>query len=72
MDAAKTSVKPSASARRKLPIMARFWRWEGSGVLVALVVLFAALALATDTFLSNDNLSVVARQAAFVGLVAVG
>ncbi|WP_045319809.1 ABC transporter permease [Limimaricola cinnabarinus] len=52
--------------------LARFWRWEASGILVALVVLVAALSLATDNFLSTYNMSVVARQAAFVGLVALG
>ncbi len=72
MDAVKTSVVPSAVARRKPSIVSRFWRWEGSGVLVALAVLFAALVLATDNFLSGYNMSVVARQAAFVGLVALG
>lgn len=72
MDAAKQSVVLLASARRQPSVMSRFWRWEGSGVLVALVVLFAALALATDNFLSSYNMSVVARQAAFVGLVALG
>jgi ribose transport system permease protein len=35
-------------------------------------VLTAALALATDNFLSSYNVSVVMRQAAFVGLVALG
>ena len=58
--------------RREVSIGSRFWRWEGSGVLVALVVLTAALALATEAFLSSYNMSVVARQAAFVGLVALG
>ena len=72
MNTAKTSVAPSTSTRRKASILSRFWRWEGSGVLVALAVLFTALALATDNFLSGYNMSVVARQAAFVGLVALG
>lgn len=72
MTTAKTSVAPSTSTRRKASILSRFWRWEGSGVLVALAVLFTALALATDNFLSGYNMSVVARQAAFVGLVALG
>lgn len=52
--------------------MTRFWRWEASGILVALIVLMAVLSLATDNFMSSYNMSVVARQAAFVGLVALG
>jgi len=52
--------------------MTRFWRWEASGILVALVVLTVMLSFATDNFLSSYNISVVARQAAFVGLVALG
>jgi ribose transport system permease protein len=50
----------------------RFWRWEASGILVALVVLTAVLSIASDNFLSSYNMSVVARQAAFVGIVALG
>tara|TARA_R110002126_G_scaffold291767_1_gene457393 strand:+ start:217868 stop:218848 length:981 start_codon:yes stop_codon:yes gene_type:complete len=50
----------------------RFRRWEASGVLVALLVLFIALSFATPAFLSQYNLSVVARQASFVGLIALG
>ncbi|RJE89550.1 ABC transporter permease [Paracoccus onubensis] len=53
-------------------ILARFWKWEASGILVALIVLGLALSLATDNFMSSYNMSVVARQAAFVGLVALG
>lgn len=51
---------------------ARLRRWEASGVLVALIVLVALLATASPAFLSQYNLSVVARQASFVGLVALG
>lgn len=57
---------------KEASIFEGFWRWEASGVLVALIVLTAALALAADNFLSSYNMSVVARQAAFVGLVALG
>jgi ribose transport system permease protein len=57
---------------RKVPLLTRFWGWEASGVLVALAVLVLALSLATDNFLSAYNVSVVVRQAAFVGLVALG
>lgn len=59
-------------SRRQTPLLARFWEWEASGVLVALAVLVLALSLATDNFLSSYNVSVVVRQAAFVGLVALG
>jgi ribose transport system permease protein len=59
-------------ARKAPSAMTRFWQWEASGILVALIVLTVALALATDNFLSSYNMSVVARQAAFVGLVALG
>ncbi len=52
--------------------LARFRRWDASGVLIALVALATVLALATPNFLTTYNLSVVARQASFVGLVALG
>lgn len=52
--------------------LTRFRRWEASGVLVALVALCVALTLLTPSFVSHYNLSVVARQASFVGLVALG
>ena len=50
----------------------RFRKWEASGVLVALVALCLVLTLLVPSFLSHYNLSVVARQASFVGLVALG
>jgi ribose transport system permease protein len=50
----------------------RFRQWEASGVLIALIALVLALSLAAPNFLSAYNLSVVARQASFVGLVALG
>ena len=53
-------------------LMKKFWRWEASGILVALVALVIVLSLATDNFLSPYNAVVVSRQAAFVGLVALG
>lgn len=63
----------STTSRTKRPgLIARFWQWEASGILVALIVLMIALSFATDNFLSTYNMSVVARQAAFVGLVALG
>jgi ribose transport system permease protein len=52
--------------------LSRFWQWEASGILVALIVLVATLSLLAPSFLSQYNLSVVARQASFVGLVALG
>ncbi|MFO1141429.1 MAG: ABC transporter permease [Amaricoccus sp.] len=58
--------------RRQASLWNRFWRWEASGILVALVALTLALSLATDNFLSTYNVEVVVRQAAFVGFVALG
>ena len=55
-----------------LKLVSRFRRWEASGILVALVILAGFLSVATPNFLSQYNLSVVARQASFVGLVALG
>lgn len=72
MNKAETSETASPRERKQAPVVSRFWAWEGSGVLVALVVLVAGLAFATDNFLSSYNVSVVMRQAAFVGLVALG
>lgn len=54
------------------PLLTRIRRWEASGVLAALVLLVVALAVASPAFLSQYNLSVVARQASFVGLIALG
>lgn len=59
-------------SNRKATLMSRFWRWEASGILVALIALLIVLSFATDNFLSGYNAAVVARQAAFVGLVALG
>ena len=56
----------------KTSAWSKFWRWEASGILVALVVLVLVLSFATENFLSSYNMVVVARQAAFVGLVALG
>ena len=47
-------------------------RWEASGVLIALVVLCVVLSLVSPNFLNSYNLTVVIRQASFVGLVALG
>lgn len=53
-------------------LLRRFRQWEASGILIALIVLVGLLALATPNFFTPYNLSVVARQASFVGLVALG
>lgn len=66
-----TEAATKASSRRP-GLLTRFRRWEASGILVALIVLVVLLAMATPNFLSAYNLSVVARQASFVGLVALG
>lgn len=50
----------------------RFLKWEASGALMALAAVCFLLAMLTDTFATSYNLSVVARQASFVGLVALG
>lgn len=52
--------------------LTRFRKWEASGVLIALIALCLVLTLLVPSFLSQYNLSVVARQASFVGLVALG
>lgn len=57
---------------RQAGLLTRFWRWEASGITVALIALMIVLSFATDNFFSAYNMSVVARQAAFVGLVALG
>ena len=66
------TAKQSAKAKSKPSLVKRFWRWEASGILVALAALVIVLSLATDNFLSPYNAVVVSRQAAFVGLVALG
>lgn len=66
------SVTSTPAKARNPGLLAKFWQWEASGILVALVTLMVVLSLATDNFMSSYNMSVVARQAAFVGLVALG
>ena len=58
--------------QRKTSLYTKFWRWEASGILVALIAHMVVLSLTADHFLSSYNAAVVARQAAFVGLVALG
>lgn len=72
MNSLGASMTAQSINRRRAALLSRFWNWEASGVMVALVALVLALSLATDNFLSSYNLSVVVRQAAFVGLVALG
>ena len=52
--------------------IARLRKWDGIGILIALLILTAMLSVAAPAFLSQYNLSVVARQASFVGLIALG
>ena len=53
-------------------LFAKFWNWEASGILVALIALIFVVSIASPNFLTSYNLGVVARQASFVGLVALG
>lgn len=64
------SAEPKAT--RGTSLMKRFWQWEASGVLVALIVLIIAVSLYTDRFLTPFNGQVLARQVSFVGMVALG
>ena len=57
---------------REASFMKKFWQWEASGVLVALIVLVVAVSLYTDRFLTPFNGQVLARQVSFIGLVALG
>ncbi|KJF70842.1 MULTISPECIES: ABC transporter permease [Agrobacterium] len=66
------AVTSSSAKAKRTSLVTRFWQWEASGILVALIALMVILSLATDNFLSTYNMSVVARQAAFVGIVALG
>jgi ribose transport system permease protein len=68
----ETTTAPERKTYAKAGLVTRFWQWEASGILVALLVLIVVLSLASEHFLSTYNMSVVARQAAFVGLVALG
>ena len=66
------STQPETAAPRRKHLLTRFLAWEGSGALVALVALVVLLSFLSANFLSQYNLSVVARQASFVGLIALG
>ena len=52
--------------------LGRLMQLDAAGIFLALALLCAALALATPNFLSTYNLTVVIRQASFVGLIALG
>ena len=67
-----TTIENTSQDRRRTSLLTTFWKWEASAILVALIILTVALSLAADNFLSSFNLTVVARQAAFVGLIALG
>lgn len=47
-------------------------RQEAGGILLALILLCAAVAVASPNFLNSYNLVVVTREASFVGLIALG
>lgn len=66
-DTPKTDARPSPGGMVKA-----LFRWEASGVLLALVVLCVLLSVASPNFLTSFNLTVVIREASFVGLVALG
>lgn len=52
--------------------LGRLMQLDAAGIFLALALLCVALALATPNFLSAYNLTVVIRQASFVGLIALG
>ena len=62
----------AANVKSKPNFMKKFWQWEASGILVALAALIIVLSLSTGNFLTPYNAEIVSRQAAFVGLVALG
>jgi ribose transport system permease protein len=67
-----SEAEATSSPSRRTTLWTRFRQWEASGILIALVLLVVVLAIATPNFLTPYNLGVVARQASFVGLVALG
>ncbi len=70
--ATESASSKTMKSGRDTGLVKRFWRWEASGVLVALVALIIAVSLYTDKFLTPFNGQVLARQVSFVGLVALG
>ncbi|AUS79901.1 ABC transporter permease [Actinoalloteichus sp. AHMU CJ021] len=61
-----------ASTRRTDSPWLRPFRGRESGLLLVVLGILAFLAIRTDTFVTVDNLLVVARQAALVAIIAVG
>ena len=49
-----------------------FGRFEAIGIVAALLLLCVGLALSVDTFATGYNMTVVIRQASFVGIIALG
>lgn len=75
MDQIAAGVPDGVRNARRLPPerwLGRFKRWEASGVLVPLVTLCALLAASSPHFFTVGNMSIVLRNASFVGLVALG
>lgn len=70
--AAEKTESTAVHTVRDTSLMKRFWQWEASGVLVALIVLIIAVSLYTDRFLTPFNGQVLARQVSYVGMVALG
>ncbi|AOS61051.1 ABC transporter permease [Actinoalloteichus hymeniacidonis] len=60
------------AAARTAPFWQRALRARESGLVLVLLALLALLAIRTDSFVTLDNLVVVARQAALVVIIAVG
>ena len=70
-----TLAETAGAARRPRTgpsLLTRFWRWEASGALLALVLLCVAMSFASPWFLTLSNFQIVLRNASFVGLVALG
>jgi ribose transport system permease protein len=66
------SAPDRAPAPRGPSRLRRLLQLEASGVFLALLLLCAAIAVVSPNFLSSYNLTVVIRQASFVGLIALG
>src|ERR1044072_4592682 len=67
---ATTAPPPAKPEERVLTFGDVFGR--DAGGLIVLLVLFGAMTLASDEFLTADNLSNLARQVAIFGIIAVG
>lgn len=69
-DAAPTGAQP-ARPKAKIKTLSSIAGRE-SGVLVVLLVVFGALTLASDDFLTSNNLANLARQVSIFGILAIG